>query len=348
MGRKKVARVYEDELKRVMQDSETRVIDISDLSYDLSNPRFYHIALVKTLTPEIIEEEIWNDSETRDLYNQILAVKGIYEPLLVEKIDKTFVVKEGNRRLACLRKLKKEAHAGKFESIKKETFDKVSCKILPQGVSQSTIALLLILEHIAGKQTWKPFNKAKFIKELNTRYRLIYENIAGILRMSRATIARAIEAYDATEKYAKKYSDDPLRWEKYTYFEELYKNKNLANWRKDENNISLFMDWVRAKRFKDVRDVRILDEIIKDKSLARTFDVRGGEAARKELDQKNPARTDRYFKKIYTAIETCRSLPPDERVEAAKNDAKIDMLKVLIKEAKALLDNLQNMRDIKK
>ncbi len=348
MGRKRVARIYQDELKRVLQDSETKTIDITDLSYDLSNPRFYHIALVKTLTPETIEKEIWEDTETRDLYNQIFAVKGIYEPLLVEKIDKTFIVKEGNRRLACLKKLKEEARGGKLEGVKAEAFDKVPCKIIPPKTSQSTIALLLILEHIAGKQTWKPINKAKFIKELNTKYKLIYENIAGILRMSRATIARAIDAYDATERYAKRYPNDNLRWEKYTYFEELYKNKNLAEWRKDSSNVDLFTQWVNAKRFKDVRDVRILDEILKDKTLTRTFDVRGGKAAREELDQKNPARTDRYFKKIYTAIETCRSLPPEERVSAAKNDAKMEILRVLVKEAKSLLDNLQSMRTIKK
>ena len=73
-------------------------VNLDKLKLDLTNVRYQH-------KEELIDEEkmgdfIWNESGTKQLYEQIKAARGLYEKPF---IDANYVVLEGNRRLVCLK-----------------------------------------------------------------------------------------------------------------------------------------------------------------------------------------------------------------------------------------------------
>ena len=87
---------------------EIREVPIDDLKLDPNNVRFKHID--RLLTDAKIEEIIWEEQDTRDLMKSIRVSGGLMERPVVSS---DYVVKEGNRRVVCLRRLKNLAHEGK-------------------------------------------------------------------------------------------------------------------------------------------------------------------------------------------------------------------------------------------
>ena len=83
---------------------EERLLD--SIRLDPENPRFRDILLLggKSYTDKELEEQIWQEDDTKDLFNAIKASKGLQEQPLITKDG---IVKEGNRRIVCLRKLRK-------------------------------------------------------------------------------------------------------------------------------------------------------------------------------------------------------------------------------------------------
>src|SRR5438132_9453860 len=95
-------------------------IPLKKLKLDPSNIRFHQFG---KLTDKQIEDEIWKELDTRDLFREILNSRGLSEPPIV---DSGFVVLEGNRRLVCLRKLSERVHNGEYPQIPENAFDTVT------------------------------------------------------------------------------------------------------------------------------------------------------------------------------------------------------------------------------
>src|SRR5438874_921974 len=90
----------------------SRRLPLTALKLDPANVRLKHVPVV--LSDEQMEEKIWSEPDTRDLFREILHSRGLSEPVLV---NSGHVVKEGNRRLVCLRKLSEQARAGMLPGI---------------------------------------------------------------------------------------------------------------------------------------------------------------------------------------------------------------------------------------
>ena len=76
--------------------------------------------------------------------------------------------------------------------------------------------------------------------------------------MGKVTIIRYADVYEQTEKYGSLFKDDKDWFHKFTYFDELYKRRDLKDFRKIQKNVEKFGRWVHDGKFNDVRDVRRL------------------------------------------------------------------------------------------
>src|SRR5947209_18107302 len=85
---------------------------IRRLKLDPTNVRFHHLAA--PLSDTEIEAKIWDEDDTRQLLREIIASRGLTEPPL---IDSNSTVREGNRRLVCLRKLSEKTHRGEYATL---------------------------------------------------------------------------------------------------------------------------------------------------------------------------------------------------------------------------------------
>jgi len=271
-----------------------------------------------------------------------LVSRGLTEAPLVNTEN---VVKEGNRRIVCLRKLSKRAHNGELEEeIPPNQFDFVQCLVIGSDVPQKAIDIYLARVHVKGKQKWATSNKSMHIYNLNKIHGRSYNEISEYLGMGKATVIRMVEVFKATEKYGKKYTDDTEWFRKFTYFDELCKKSGLKEWRKNEDNVDQFAKWVHDDRFNDVRDVRDLPMIVADKEALAKLKTEDVNAALKIISNKDPSVTSEVFRNIKLAIDTLRTIPRQEFIASAQNGARLKMLQELRDEVIGLLDDIEAIK----
>lgn len=315
-------------------------VPIGELKLDPNNVRFQHLEV--KLTDKQIHGYIWGEPDTKELYDQILAAKGLYEEPV---IDEEKVVREGNRRVVCLRVLKQKAHNKELpKTIPANQFDKIKCKILPTDADPAAIDLFLAAIHVKGKKEWNTFNRAKHIYNLHSVHRLSYDTIARHLGMAKITVMRMVDVYKATEEYGKKHPEDEAWYHKFTYYDELYKKRDLKDWRKDPSNVVKFGEWVNTKKFRDVRDVRDLPKIVQDTTAVETLERTNIVEAKKVVEAKDPTIKSPEFKRLKDAIETIRSFSRKELIRTMNDESRMELLKALRKEIEALLEDLESMK----
>jgi len=319
-------------------NAPVKEILLDEIKLDPSNVRFLHFQ--NKLSEKEIEEILWKESDTLELYKQILSAGKLYEkPIL----NSNLTVIEGNRRIVCLRKLNKEAREGKFLKIPKNQFDKVKCIVLPSDILPKDIDILLATIHVKGKKPWNAFNKTKHIFNLYNTHGLSYDDISKTLGMSKKTIIRAVKVYKTTEEYGEKYGQDNEWFRKFTYFDELFKRKDLEEFRKEESNIKKFENWVYHKKIDDVREVRKLRLVIDDKDAFKDFEEKDFNEAMKTIASKDPTITSTEFKKIQSTIDVLRNFSRGELSKTLKDTSRIEMLNSLKKEITNLIKDINSM-----
>lgn len=103
-------------------------LDHLDLQYYDENPRVYTALGVAQNAPDQKEIENFLQSEThvKKLSREIISQGGNTEKVVVR--DKSFIVLEGNSRLAAFRLIKG-----------KEKFEKIRCEVLPSEIEEDHI-----------------------------------------------------------------------------------------------------------------------------------------------------------------------------------------------------------------
>jgi len=320
-------------------NASTKKVLLENIKLDINNVRFLHLS--KRLSDKEIEENLWKEPDTLELYKQILSAGELYEkPVL----NSGLVVIEGNRRIVCLRKLKKEANKGELQDIPKGHFDNVNCFVLPKETSLQQIDIFLATIHVKGKKPWNAFNKAKHIFNLHELRGLSFDDLAKTIGMSKPTIIRAAEVYSATEKYGKKYIMDKEWFRKFTYFDELYKRKDLKEFRKENKNLEKFENWVFHKKLDDVRKVRKLALLLSDKDAMNEFEKRGFDAAMNIIGSKDPSINSSEFKKIKDTIDVLRNLPRKELSKTVNDSSRLNLLNSLKREIDSLIKDIRSMK----
>lgn len=323
----------------IIEKSEIIEEDLDRIKLDPNNPRFKH--LEKKLTDKEIEENIWKESDTQELYNQILAAGGLYE---MPVIDHNRIVREGNRRTVCLRILKRKARNQELPGISPNQFDKIQCRLLAKDSDPTFIALFLASIHVKGKKEWNTFNRALYIYDLHNTHHLSYDTIAKHLGMGKITVIRMVDVYKATEEYGRRYPDDNQWYHKFTYFDELYKKRELKGFRDDPVNIIKFGNWVKEEKFHDVRDVRVLPKIVTDEEALEALDRAKIDDALKIVESKDPTIKSPQFKKLRETIEIIRSFSRKELINTLNDSSRLTLLKTLKTEVESLLKDLDTMK----
>jgi len=310
-------------------------VDLDKLKLDLTNVRYQHKE--KIIDDKKMGELSWNEPGTKELSEQIKSTRGLYEEPI---IDSQNVVLEGNRRVVCLRRLKIETHKGKLPGIKKNTFDIIKCKMILANTSDLAKHLYLATVHVKSKLPWTAFNKAKEISNLSNMYDVSYDKLAKHLAMGKVTLIRMVRSYEQTYKYGKKYPEDQFWYRKYTYFEELFKKRDLKEFNKIQQNVDKFAKWVHEDKFRDVRDVRILAQIMGDSDALKLFETHGLAEALKLLENKNPALKSREFKQIQKTIDLIRFFPRKELIKTVSDSRRRAIILKLKKEVDSLMKDI--------
>lgn len=290
-------------------------IPLETLQLDPKNPRIANtVSLelgseVEKLDPAI-EDLLWSDPDVRDLYRQVWGNGGLIERIIVRANS---VVAEGNCRLVVYRKL----HA-KFPADTR--WQRIPARVLPEEIRERDIALLLGQMHVMGKNEWTPFEKAGHVYKLHREYVLTQEEIASRLRMSKSKVNQLIRAFEAMQTiYLHKYQQ-PGSVRKFSYFEELFKKPELREWATSgEANVQVFADWVGTEKISQGIHVRDLGKILKNPEALKVFEEHGFAAARKLLEEDDPAISSPLFKTMVEMTELLREARLDDIQRAGPN-----------------------------
>lgn len=229
------------------------LMKVSDLKLDLANPRFKHFGMLET--EKEIEAALWKEPSTRTLFNSIKYAEGLTEPLLVDVHN---VVREGNRRLVCLRRLNSKIRQGELD-VPLRKVREVPCLVLPADVSEADLALYLTRIHVTGKKEWRTVNQAAYVYDLNHVHNLSFDEISELLERPPSALKKIEKAYQGTLQYHVAFPEDLAWMGKYSYFYEAYRHRKIAEWMGSKGNIAKFIRWIHSGKIAKGTDVRKLE-----------------------------------------------------------------------------------------
>lgn len=313
--------------------------DLNALTLDSNNVRFRDRK--RALDDHELEDAIWGEAATKNLFREILASRGLSEMPIV---DSRMVVREGNRRTVCLRRLSKLAHEEKLIGVKTDAFDKVRIIVLRPDVPERELALYLARVHVGGKRQWMAVNKAAHVFELHSRDEMSFEQMWKFLSINRSTGERMINAYRDTLYFREKYPDEKGWAGKYSYFDEMYKNAELREWIQRKGNKGRLMDWIYRERIRTGADIRKLPAILNDKYATQLLIKFNVDRAYSYLAKKDPRIADDFYRKISEVTKEIRKLKAKQVILAARDPNRASMVETLSQSVFHLSKSIENAR----
>lgn len=331
-----------DEITLDGKNVQVQSVDLAldQVKLDPSNPRIANTASISShasaaTVQKKLEGLLWDDSDVRDLYRQVLINKGLVERIIVRPDGR---VVEGNCRTVVYRKLRE-----KYPS--ESRWRSIPARLLPEDIGDRDVAILLGEMHVAGKNTWTPFEKAGHVYRLHNDFALTQDEIAVRLRMSKSKVNQLIRAFDVMKtKYLPKFPG-PSNVRKFSYFEELFKKPQLRDWVTSTPGAeNLFVQWVGTNKLDQGIHVRDLPAVLADDEAVRVLTVDGFNAAQKVISEDNPAVTSKLFRRMVEMTEALRKAQLDDiqRVRQSR-DSKA---RRIVKEMKDSLTHFLELCDI--
>lgn len=302
-------------------------IDIYRLTFWKENPRV-HSALAREYgTVEVsdleIEELMWKEDHVKDLFQDIKKQGGLIDEILV----KGNIVLEGNSRLCVYRKLhKKSIEQNDGEGIEK--WSKIRARIIPQDTNDSIIFAILGTWHIKGKKQWDTFEKAAYLKRMNSEYGYSYEKIGEMISESKTFVLNNINAHDlmVENKIYDLY--------KFSYFLEMVKNSKISKLIGEEPKVQeLVIKAISNNQFTRAEEVRDLPKVLNDKVAKREFfdeEVPFKDAFEITKDR-HPEYDNAFYNQIIRTTKILKECPMTRIEEIKEDPKKLYYVKMLMK-----------------
>jgi hypothetical protein len=323
-------------------------VPVTSLKLDPTNPRIRYQLEAKGLGAHPPQEELrkllWESSEVKKLKRAIEENQGLIEAIIISGKDGT--VLEGNCRLTSYLMLLKEAQEKGEDD---ENWGKIRARILPPEITREAINLLLGELHIAGKNSWTPFEQAAHL------YRMIElghdeGDLAKEFRQSKSYVIAKRRAYKLMGDFAelakerkKKVDDFAQKW---SWFEEFYKKCKPGHKDESANRVyagpdleAKFSEWVLNGQLPMAADVRKLYECLEDKNAIAVLD-RGGsiDEAIAQVAASRPALNSKIWKQVEDLTGVLSGMPMSDIDDLRNGDAaKIALISNLLGAVKRVM-----------
>lgn len=210
-----------------MNASEITNIKVSDLVFDVRNPRLVEFDLTSNSTESEIIAILWEAMDVRELVLSI-AASGFFqhEPLIVTLEQERKVVIEGNRRLAAVKVLLNPVVISELDAdvpaIVKEA--KAALKTLPCILSTREAAWRYLgFKHVNGPAKWSSYAKSEYIAQVHRNFGIPLADIAQQIGDTHRTVQRlfrGLMVIDQAERLG--VFDRKDRWRNHFSFSHLY------------------------------------------------------------------------------------------------------------------------------
>lgn len=292
-------------------------IPLDEVHLDPRNPRIANTAAL-SITGSGAELErkleglLWDDSDVKDLYRQVLVNQGLVERIIVRQDG---LVVEGNCRTVVYRKLREKQPGDTRWTM-------IPARLLPADIGDRDVAILLGEMHVSGKNTWTPFEKAGHVYRMHHDFALVQDEIALRLRMSKSKVNQLIRAFDMMKNQFLPRFPGTASSRKWSYFEELFKKPPLREWLSTTPGAEqMFVDWVGTGKLDQGVQVRELPSILGDPDAVAVLTSDGFQAAQRVLAEDNPVVTSKLFRSMVEMTEALRKAQLDDVQRVRKHNA---------------------------
>ena len=177
-----------------MDTEKITPMKVSDLAFDLKNPRLPEFGLTDKSTETEVIKVLWEAMDVKELVMSI-AASGFFrhEPLIIAQETRKNVVIEGNRRLAAVKLLLNPALV---EDLKADIpvigdNDKKALQNLPTlAGTRKSAWRYLGFKHVNGPAKWSSYAKARYIADVRKNFSVTLEDIAKQIGDTHKTVQR--------------------------------------------------------------------------------------------------------------------------------------------------------------
>lgn len=196
-----------------MNGSEIMPRPVSDLSFDLQNPRLTEFGLTEASTVATVIRILWDAMDVEELALSIAACGFFrHEPLIVAQERGKYVVIEGNRRLAAVKLLLDPALVAELK-VRVPAIDekaKEDLRELPTLLSNREAAWQYLgFKHVNGPARWSSYAKAQYIAKVHRDFGVALQDIANQIGDTHRTVQRlyrglmVVEAAERMEVFSR-------------------------------------------------------------------------------------------------------------------------------------------------
>lgn len=193
-------------------------------------------------------------NDINELQKSILSNDFIYNEMIIVKLinEDEYVVVEGNRRLASLKKIKEDYSLEELKPILRE--------ILENGLLVNVVDsedfdedILMGMRHVTGTKPWGGFSKAKLVVKLKDVKTFSFEEISQRLGGRVPEIKKRYNSYKLLEKMVSDgYADNDVSNYYTLFYEALGKPayQNFLGWDEtkleftNKENVERFYNWI--------------------------------------------------------------------------------------------------------
>jgi len=210
-----------------MKDSRITPMKVSDLTFDLKNPRLSEFDLSDGDAEKRVINILW---DAMDVYELVLSIaaSGFFpqETLIVAKEDGKNIVIEGNRRLAAVKALLDPSIARELNAqipeIGKDARDALEHLPTISGTRRNAWRYLGF-KHVNGPAKWSSYAKSRYIADVHRNFRVPLDDIASQIGDTHKTVQRlfrGLMVVEQAERMGVFHLED--RWRNHFAFSHLY------------------------------------------------------------------------------------------------------------------------------
>jgi len=223
----RVATSPKPEKEPAMKDSRITPMKVSDLTFDLKNPRLSEFDLSDGDAEKRVINILW---DAMDVYELVLSIaaSGFFpqETLIVAKEDGKNIVIEGNRRLAAVKALLDPSIARELNAqipeIGKDARDALEHLPTISGTRRNAWRYLGF-KHVNGPAKWSSYAKSRYIADVHRNFRVPLDDIASQIGDTHKTVQRlfrGLMVVEQAERMGVFHLED--RWRNHFAFSHLY------------------------------------------------------------------------------------------------------------------------------
>lgn len=296
---------------------EPRLASLEEIHLDSNNPRITHAVSQHPKKGHLSKEDlcklILEQPGVSAVFRAIRDHGGLMDPILIRPDGRVI---EGNCRAATFMRLDDAAKG------KDPRWRHILTFVVPT-ITDRQVAILQGQHHVSGKNKWRAYEQAGHVHTLHDQFGMDAKAIAKSLGMQESFVTQQLEAY---ETMSKKVLPNGGGLKKWSYVFELYKNKDLKDFRAKPRNVDKFVDWVVKDRIKKGADVRKLSTILKSERAMKALEAKGAADAIKIVGKSDPTVDSVVFKKVQELTGLLHRMQAGKDIQRLRNEKKAQQL----------------------